>query len=580
MPVEKGIIYSDYNGSTKEGHGITTDEIARTLVVNSDDVSTLGMSDKVNGLSRYRPVHWDKPALNMTMVTTQHHNNIYWNEVAPSDTPWMYGAGYDNGYRAIEAPKIDMTFDKLVDADGNINASTKWIFRRPEANDYKNMNMFHGYNHNAKASISAYIAGGRWVTDEQGKQVNELSYRLGTLYMGVNASASPTNSYYALRKEDGCWSPSELLKIVGITSGYICAVIKHEGGYIMASLYQISLGTGTSYPRGIDIMNNHGQVSEFMRRLYVRLNVNNNTANLAVQDSQISLNGKCQIYLFHSDEYIGTTVSTTPPRVKGTSLYIDDSNKPLHTFQMVYSTATQIDKYVNVWWSLSEPYFKQPLQTLNLDRYLYIQYGSSVYAVDRLYMGLKTPKGYQAGLSSTDANDDFEGGVQVSREPANFRIGHYYDGIELYSQAVGRELDLLDLDVGYFINDVAGGYTTWYWRTGRLSEYLKEVLGWTNTQVTDFAGYYPTDFPGRWRGSLADLGQFAPVSGTPTAQAPSDQDLFNAIDRGLTRESTDYNSIKLEVTVGTNVVDVDQEFVYIHYNINQTYNGLESDREL
>lgn len=390
MPRENGRLYAQMTGG--ERAGLTLNEIASTLGVSSLSLGTLCRSPRINGLSRYRPVRWNRPALTVSPVLTQHHNSMYWNESGDA-VRWWQGEGYEDGYRTIVAPELDMPFDDLVDIDGNFNEAAKWRYNLPPEGEFVHQAHFHGYNHKARPSVFGYVSGG--TAD------GRLSERLGTIRLGINANPSAYNSYYALMKEDGCWAPNELLNIIGFPQkAYIGVAVRNRNvtgqsdGY---SRFRYTIGTAAEIhfdkaggtPR-VNVMGNY-RSGEFETQLKMANSTDDFYAyggSYGGIGQQIRSGDVIDVLVFLSKEPVESDASMEPVRIKGRSLYINDDYRPYRTFRVVSSTAvTQYNSIDYKYW-LSSP-VDTGGEWFFFDDYLYFRAGDYVYAFDGVMANLK-----------------------------------------------------------------------------------------------------------------------------------------------------------------------------------------------
>lgn len=571
MPVDNGIIYSDYNPSLNTGRGIGLHEISRVLGVGVQDEATLCCSEKVNGLSRYRPVKWDKPGdLNM-QDDIRHSARSYWWEPSAVGTPWIYGQGYDSGYRTIVAPAIDMTFDQLVDANGNMTSAAKWIFNRPTFAEYTHIDMFHGYNHKAKASIFGRVEGGRYNNGDY-----EISRNKGTLHVGLKAEISNYSGYsygyYALRKEDGCWAPSELLKIINFPStAYVGVAIRNRSvtaqtgnrwRYSIGTVGVVrpgnTIGSGANAYKEIDVMQHHTEGNFYFDLFFVNRQNALNAVGPGAKGLYMDVytGDVLDIVVFLSDKAITSAHSMTAPRITGRSLYINNDYKPVRTFKVVDSTATWHDDDVKYRYEITTE-LQRPNDYIDFGKTVYYSKGNEIYAFDGVIKNVKFKSDTPALVINMPEYDDYDSGYTLVSVYTSYYlqdgglfllpVSNQYVDFKANNGVYRTKWQSTRIEVYTTLSDAVEGNTN----TVYLDDFMRDELGMSSAEINNNAGYLPVYFTEAWR--IHNNTELAPIM-PPQVE-------------------------KIVVNVSCNPQwDYDSEFLKINYRGKVEYVGLEERR--
>lgn len=564
MPTENGRIFSQYlNNGTYLGADL--EEVARTILCNTLDVGTVCRWPNINGLSRYRPVRWNFPSeSNMQINQVNHTAHLYWMENTSEGTPWIYGQGFDSGYRTIVAPEINMTFDQLVDSEGNLNSATKWTFNLPPVGEIAHLSHFHGYNHKAGPSIYGKVAGGL--------ANGYLSETKGTLKVGLGSIVSPTNSYYSLRKEDGCWAPSELLKILNFPKeAYIGVAVRNRRvttqtgdrwRYSMGTAGKITfdtIGSGSNAYCAADVTSYWSSgIFEFALKLATdKLPFRQAGTNGGVYQ-EIYSGDVIDVVVFLSKTEIASTHSMTAPRIQGISMYINSLYRPVKTFTIVDSTATVSRLDVQYQYSINVP-VQRSTGSVSLGRTVYMRIGDNVYAFDSVVKGVRFPSGsssplaislinyadYPSGLTDVSVYTEYQ--MQVSGEIFYLPTATTRVDFKAYNGTYRMGWSPTRIQIYLTLNDAVHDYIA---NATYLDDFMRTQLGMSTSAIESNGGYLPVYFSDAWN--------------------IYNNDNLRAIPPAVEK-----------VIVGVScrpLWDVDEEFVREIYNGKVSYYGAESNR--
>lgn len=129
---------------------VNTDDVSAVLGVASHDVATLCTHQRINSAALYQPRYSSvNPGLNLQ--STASNDGFQWIATQIGQSPDGTGSGYSCPAYGVWVPKynISSTSSSLWNALFTASRRT-WFIKKPDANSYKILDHFIGYDHNAK----------------------------------------------------------------------------------------------------------------------------------------------------------------------------------------------------------------------------------------------------------------------------------------------------------------------------------------------------------------------------------------------------------------------------------------------